>query len=303
MTVPRRTPSKSEGRIPRRGEASPVNGNPDDVGYAVSPPGIGVDSRGGAVIDPTRNVLDLVRAESKYQDASRESSERYAASEIESLRKLTELRAEHVKEIAAAESLRVDQQSALRTDYERRLAEAEAKRIDAIRAVDVNAVSVAAQRSSDQASVLAAQVQQSAEQLRTQVAQSAEALRSLVASTAASQAASLQQLVGGLSTRITTLEQAQYEGKGRSAYADPQIAELLTKVDVLSQRAAVGTGKSEGISAAWAAVIAIGGIAVLAIGLPYFNRVSTTPTIDPIMLELLTRLAPPVAPVAPVAKP
>ena len=34
--------------------------------------GLGVDAGGGAVVDPTKNVLDLVRAESKYQDAMRE---------------------------------------------------------------------------------------------------------------------------------------------------------------------------------------------------------------------------------------
>jgi hypothetical protein len=34
-------------------------------------PGIPVDYRGSPTIDPTKNVLDLVRAESKYQDAMR----------------------------------------------------------------------------------------------------------------------------------------------------------------------------------------------------------------------------------------
>ncbi len=36
-------------------------------------PGIPVDSGGNATIDPTKNVLDLVRAESKYQDAMRDA--------------------------------------------------------------------------------------------------------------------------------------------------------------------------------------------------------------------------------------
>ncbi|HXC76862.1 MAG TPA: hypothetical protein VNU19_07415, partial [Candidatus Acidoferrum sp.] len=35
-------------------------------------PGIPVDFAGGPTIDPTKNVLDLVRAESKYQDSMRE---------------------------------------------------------------------------------------------------------------------------------------------------------------------------------------------------------------------------------------
>ncbi len=43
------------------------------VSRAVGQPGIAVDARGGGVIDPTKNVLDLVKAESKYQDAMREA--------------------------------------------------------------------------------------------------------------------------------------------------------------------------------------------------------------------------------------
>jgi DNA anti-recombination protein RmuC len=39
--------------------------------------GLAVDAHGGAVVDPTKNVLDLVRAESKYQDAMRSATEKH----------------------------------------------------------------------------------------------------------------------------------------------------------------------------------------------------------------------------------
>src|SRR6185312_9446654 len=39
-------------------------------------PGIGVDSRGGQVIDPTKNVLDLVEASIKRQDDLRDAETR-----------------------------------------------------------------------------------------------------------------------------------------------------------------------------------------------------------------------------------
>ena len=81
--------------------------------------------------------------------------------------------------------------------------EAEAKRIDAIRAVDVNAVSVANERATAQAAVLA-----------NQVALSAETLRALVASTASTQATQLNQLTAQLIDRISLLEKSQYENKG-----------------------------------------------------------------------------------------
>ncbi len=44
-----------------------------DLEERVGVTGIGVDAYGGGVIDPTKNVLDLVRAEGKYQDAMREA--------------------------------------------------------------------------------------------------------------------------------------------------------------------------------------------------------------------------------------
>lgn len=49
-------------------------------------PGIPIDYRGQRTIDPTKNVLDLVRAESKYQDAMRDSLKEYQNGMRESLR-------------------------------------------------------------------------------------------------------------------------------------------------------------------------------------------------------------------------
>jgi len=100
---------------------------------------------------------------------------------------------------------RIDEQANLRADFQVQLNVAEAKRIDAIRAVDVNAVSVANERATAQAAVLA-----------NQVAASAETLRALVAATAATQAQQLGQLTAQLTDRLTALEKAQYENKGSS---------------------------------------------------------------------------------------
>jgi len=167
------------------------------------------------------------------------------------LQEIQELRDKHQEIALKAEARRVDEQAQLRASFSEKLSIAEANRIDAIRAVDVNAVAVASQRASDQATVLA-----------NQVAQSAEALRTLVASTANTVAVSQQQLATTLSTRITTLEQAQYEGKGRSAFADPAFAELLTEVKMLSKGRSEATGVTQGISTSWAVFI---GAAMLAV--------------------------------------
>ena len=102
-----------------------------------------------------------------------------------------------------AERRRIDEQMELRADYAGQLALAEAKRIDAIRSVDVNAVSVANDRATAQAAVLA-----------NQVSASAETLRALVAATAATVAQQLAQVSAGIADRLSALEKSQYENKG-----------------------------------------------------------------------------------------
>lgn len=106
-------------------------------------------------------------------------------------------------DLRESESKRFNEQLALRAEYSVQLAVAEAKRIDAIRAVDVNAVSVANERATAQAAVLA-----------NQVAASAETLRSLVAATAATVAQQLAQVSSGIADRLSALEKSQYEGMG-----------------------------------------------------------------------------------------
>ena|ERR1035437_4146348 len=121
------------------------------------------------------------------------------------LRKLLDAELIRIDDNIKLEMKRIDEQMNVRADYNIQLGVAEAKRIDAIRAVDVNAVSVASERANAQAAVLA-----------TQVATSAEALRALVAATAATQATQLGTLTTQLTDRLTALEKSQYESKGNS---------------------------------------------------------------------------------------
>jgi 3-oxoacyl-ACP reductase-like protein len=130
------------------------------------------------------------------------------------VRSIVERATAHLTDLANAESRRVDGALAFeikRIDEKIRLQSegsvllnvAEAKRIDAIRAVDVNAVSVANEKATAQAVVLA-----------NQVAASAETLRALVAATAATQAQQLATLTTQLTDRLSSLEKSQYENKG-----------------------------------------------------------------------------------------
>lgn len=137
--------------------------------------GPAVDGQGIPVIDPTRNVLDLVSAAIQRQDDLR-----YAESH-------------HIREIVA-----------LRADYDEKLRDAEASRIDAIRAVDVGAVNRAAEVATTQATTLAAQVSTSAETLRGQVAAAANAATIALA-------AALEPV----QKDIADLRRAQYEAQGQ----------------------------------------------------------------------------------------
>ena len=139
-----------------------------------SAPGVAVDSHGGAVIDPSANVLDLVQAAIRRQDDLRDMSVTYQE-------KLADLRDQHARELRIAE----------------------AERINAIRAVDVSAVQSAATVSATTASTLAAQVATSAETLRTQVAAAA------TASTVALAAA-----LEPIQKDIADLRRVQYETAG-----------------------------------------------------------------------------------------
>jgi len=50
-----------------------------------------VDYRGQATIDPTKNVLDLVQAESKYQDAMRDAQEKLVNEKVSSTREMVKI--------------------------------------------------------------------------------------------------------------------------------------------------------------------------------------------------------------------
>ena len=211
-------------------------------------------------VDPTRNVIALIKMVDQRQNDLRELT----------MRRNDDLRAAETRrtdDLRRVESKRLHEMAAVRTKFNDKLVKAEANRINAIRAVDVNAVAVASQRASDQATVLA-----------TQVVQSAEALRVLVASTAATVATSQQQLATALSSRITTLEQAGYQAQGKSTYSDPMLTEVAEGLRSLRESRASGMGKSSGFSSSWGLLLGVVTlvVALLAIG-SFVMSVQRTP--------------------------
>lgn len=176
-----------------------------------------VDSSGGPTVDPTRNVLDLVRA---------------AVTRLDDLR---ELESRRLEEKLEGEKVHIREILKLTSDYEDKLAVAEASRINAIRAVDINAVAVASERATQQASVLA-----------TQVTASAETLRTLVATSAGALAEQLTQIIKPINDRIASLERTQYEGVGKAGVTDPQLIQLVAEMRATRDALSVGAGAKQG---------------------------------------------------------
>lgn len=115
-------------------------------------PGQGVDALGKPAIDPTENVLNLVRAESKRQDD------------------LRTMQADHMRELMARDRETAD-----------RLREIETARLDAIRAVDQGQIQRSAEVSAQVATTLAGQVASSAEAFRVSLAASLEPIQKDIA--------------------------------------------------------------------------------------------------------------------------
>lgn len=229
--------------------------------------GPSVDRDGAPVVDPTQAVRELVLAAEKRSDDLRKSAEKLLAAELKrlddlrtlSLASATELRMvenRRLDELRSAESRRVDEQSRLRSEYGKELIDAEAKRIDAIRRVDVEAVQVASERATQQASVLA-----------SQVTASADTLRALVATTAQTFAQQQQLLQTQITERLSQLEKGSYQTSGRASVSDPAMEQLTQLVRKLESAQSAEQGGSEKGAAIFNTgnVILMGMIAIIGI--------------------------------------
>ena len=218
--------------------------------------GVGVDSTGGSVIDPTANVIALNDAATKRQDDLREEFKQYVESQLKHVDEASRMRAEHITIIAQHEAKRLDhmrdaqlqhveEMARLRADHTQDLLKAEASRINAIREVDVGSVATANERAQQQAVVLA-----------NQVATSAETLRALVATTNAAVATSMSNMSTQFSERISLLEKSSYMGKGKEEVSDPMLKRLYEEMRAMNEYSTSTTGKGAGMHQMWAVIVA-----------------------------------------------
>jgi len=193
--------------------------------------GLGVDSEGLPVIDPTENVRELFDAGATRQDDLRlaerrlqEEKVRRIESEMRGLRREVKLRAHNQKDLDTLE----------------------AKRLDAVRSVDQLAVKTEADRSAAAITSLAAQA-----------ATTAETLRSAVNTSATNLATQLDRTVTAITERIAALEKSSYTGQGKQAVVDPQLTEMLVEMRAIRTTQATGAGKSEGIHGSWLILLGV----------------------------------------------
>jgi len=159
------------------------------------PSGKAVGGSGGPVVDPTKNVLDLVNASNLRQDDLRAAEQRRITEALEHVQRMAELRASHALEMRKAE----------------------ADRLDSIRAVDQGQIQRAAEVQLASATALAASTATMAETLRGQVAAAAIVQASALAASDAKQAAALANGLAPLQKAIEELRQAQFLTAGSKA--------------------------------------------------------------------------------------
>jgi len=174
------------------------------------------------VIDPTRNVLDKVTdAVARLDDL--------AALRDAHVKEMLDLRAAerdtavaHIGEMANLRATLEERINTLRATHSAELSNKESARLDAIRAVDREAVTRAAEASAAQASVLATQVQASAEQVRGQVEQ-----------TRIQFAATLTAALEPIQKDVADLRRVQYEQAGQQGATTPigeQLGPILREI-------------------------------------------------------------------------
>lgn len=140
---------------------------------------------------------------------------------------------------------RIEQIGELRAKHEAELRKSEADRLNAIRQEDKAAVQTLAS---------------------TTVA-TAEILRTMVADTAKNIASQTQTAMTGINDRISILERASYEEKGKSGVSDPALEKLMSRMDSLIESRAEGTGKSAGLGLGWAILIGVVGFIGMVLGI------------------------------------
>lgn len=248
-------------------------GEPDGAGPAV-------DAQGREAPDPTKNVLDLVAAESR-----RVTGEILAVKELfgevvkrlDQLREAEQLRTaertqaavvrsndlrDSAKEANAAAVRFLEREAELRAAYNSQIQATETARVNAVRDVDAASTISDREAAREQAQVIAAQVTTTRDSLADQVDRTAAVLLENLTRLESS----LRTNIGDIADRLSVVEQAQFRGEGRQLVADPALTALAAEVRALANAQESGAGRDSGISATWAAIAGLVALMLTLIG-------------------------------------
>lgn len=207
---------KDESRIADAGESG---------GRAAS--GLAVDRSGGPTIDPTKNVLDLVRAESKYQDFAREAEVRRQDDLRKAESQLQHMINDNQIRLNLAETRRLDDLANLRQQYDVRVADS-----------------------------LALQVKTTSDLISTQLDKVTNSLSQQIRDGNESFSIQLKNISDGLGARIYDLEKSRWEVGGRASVADPATASALAEMAKAIAGLTLTGGKTEGSKTGQASIVA-----------------------------------------------
>jgi hypothetical protein len=241
---------------------------------------MGVDAFGGPVIDPTRNVLDKVEDSVARLDDLRAMSDKLADEKIKRL----ESEQKHLWNLHTADARRIDEQAALRAAHSETIHRMERAHYESLRHAESDRLDAIRQVDREDVSKTAAQVLNSVQTLASTAASAAETLRN-----------QRSQDQTEINKRVSAVELALSEGKGKQIATDPTMDRLVANMErlILAQSAAAGaskvtdpalekmadaiagltafqastTGRKEGISAAMALAMSIGTLLIGALGM------------------------------------
>jgi len=199
-------------------------GNGDSISPASA--GTGVDLFGGPVVDPTKNVLDLVKAESVKQEALAKAESKYQDAMRE------------------AEQRRIDDLASLRMSYDARIAE------------DLR---VNVKTTSDQ---LAGQLVKETGALSSQIGALTTSFTNQLTTLTTSVTNQIGALTNAVTPRIADLERFRWEQGGKAGERDPAISLALTDmvkaIKELQDMSRERTGHTKGLTDIWGFVIGAG---------------------------------------------
>jgi len=177
--------------------------------------GIGIDALGGPVIDPTKNVLDLVDAANRRQDDLREMHNRYLEAEfrrleeqVKRVEETSELRAEFAREIGIVHQ-----------SHDREIHKMEQDKLAAFRASDEMARITEANRSLAAIQVVERTLNSTATALASQNAENNVEVN----------------------RRLAALEKSSYEGAGKGTGAKNTVTYAIIAVGLLVSLITIGS--------------------------------------------------------------